>query len=121
MATKEEIHVGDIGTCIELELIDGDDVLDLTGSTTTKFIFKPPNAPAFERDAVVVNPPGTNGLLDYTTIAGDLGADHEDDAAAGTWRVQARVVLGAGASQQGEWRSERVKFEVFANLVVPSP
>lgn len=120
MATEEEIHVGDIGTCFVLELVDGDNPLNLTGATTTEFIFKPPNGDAFSRTAVIVNPPGTDGLLDYTTIAGDLGVDHEDNASAGTWRVQPHVVLGAGASQPGEWRGERVKFEVFPNLIVPS-
>lgn len=124
MATSdEEIHVGDIGTVFELTLVDGGSPLPLEGAETTEFIFKPPNADAFTRTSTVVNPPGTNGKLEYTSVAGDLGEDFRDDAAAGDWFVQARAVLGAGAAQEGEWRSGRVPFVVHPNLkpLIPPP
>ncbi len=51
------------------------------------------------------NPPGTDGLIKYTTISGDLDIG-------GTWKIQARVVFPTG-----EWKSSVDEFIVYPNIV----
>lgn len=85
-----EIHAGDIGTVFEIALkdcsVDPPVPVDLTGVTTIEIIFKKPLKGKLTKTGVVVNPPGTDGLINYTTIEGDLDV-------VGNWEIQVRVVF----------------------------
>jgi hypothetical protein len=105
MATTE-FHVGDIGTVIRATIVDGDDAVDVSSASDTGeklFTFIKPGgqkvvkAAAFDSD-------GTDGVLKYTTVEGDLDLP-------GNWTFQAYVAL---TSWQGH--SSEGTFEVFANL-----
>ncbi len=110
MATCE-IHVGDIGTVFEITLQDCSDPaaivpVDLTGATTIEIIFQKPPSTKVVQTGVVVNPPGTDGLIKYTSVADDLDKS-------GTWKIQARVVFPTG-----EWFSSVDEFIVYPNIVL---
>lgn len=104
MATcGNEIHLNDIGTIFEIALKDCENAVDLTGATTLEYIFQKPDSSTVTKTAIVAGDP-TLGILNYTTISGDLDA-------LGNWKIQAHVVLPSG-----EWRSDIEKFKVHANL-----
>lgn len=111
MATQDcEIHVGDIGTVFEITLqdcsVDPAIPVDLTAATTIEIIFQKPPSTKVVKTGVVVNPPGTDGLIKYTSVADDLDKN-------GTWKIQARVVFPTG-----EWRSSVDEFIVHPNIVL---
>jgi hypothetical protein len=94
------MHVGDVGTIIQLNL--GQDVAD---ATTIEFRFDPPRGATFVRTGAKVTT-GSDGLVKYTTVAGDL-------TDAGLWKVQARIV-----TPSGEWYGDLTEFTVKANIEV---
>ncbi len=98
-----EIHELDIGTVFRATIKDGSVVVDVSGATTQKMIFKPPKG-AIKSKPTVFDSDGTDGKIKYTTIADDL-----DEV--GFWELQAYIVMPSG-----EWRSDIYSFEVFSNL-----
>lgn len=99
-----EIHAGDTGTAIRLHLIDQDgrDV-DVSGASTIEFTFVSPAA----RRLVVAAAPvtdGKDGRVQYVPAEEDLDI-------AGSWKLQARTVIGSG-----RWRSNVIRFTVASNL-----
>ena len=98
-----EIHLDDIGTIFEVALKDCDNAVDLTGATTLEYIFQKPDGSLVTRTALINGDP-TLGVLNYTTVSGDLDL-------IGSWKLQAHVILPSG-----EWRSDIEKFKVYANL-----
>jgi hypothetical protein len=104
MATcGKEIHVGDIGTLFEVTLYDCELVVDLTGATTLEIIFLKPDGSKLIASASFKTD-GTDGVITYAAISGDIDQ-------AGSWKLQAHVVLPTG-----EWWSDTDKFKVYANL-----
>jgi hypothetical protein len=108
MSCEAEIHLGDIGTIFRVTVQDTDcagvtSVLDISGATTTEFIFKKPGGTTVTKAATFTTT-GVDGQLDYTTILDDL-----DEV--GEWRLQVYVVLPSGS-----WRSDIVSFQVYENL-----
>ena len=99
-----EIHVDDLGTKFIVTVKDGDSVIDVSGATTKNIIFKKPSgtkvtaAASFEVD-------GSNGVISYIATGTDL-----DEA--GTYKIQAHVVLSAG----NEFHSDISTFKVYRNL-----
>lgn len=104
----EEIHVGDIGTLFEVTLQDQSVTpavaVDLTGATVLEIIFKIPPDGKVVKTATIKNPPGTDGIIQYTTVVNDLSV-------AGTWEIQGRIVLPSGT-----WSSSTEEFLVHPNL-----
>jgi len=98
-----EIHVSDIGTIFEITVKDGASTLNISGASTKQIIFKRPDKQTVTKSALFKTD-GTNGILKYTTVAGDLNQS-------GTWSLQVHLVLAAGT-----WRSDITDFEVYANL-----
>ena len=105
-----EIHVDDLGTKFIVTVKDGDSVINVSGATTKNIIFKKPSgtkvtaAASFETD-------GSDGVISYIvtgTEDGDLGVLDE----AGTYKIQAYVVLSAG----NEFRSDISTFKVYRNI-----
>ena len=98
-----EIHVGDIGTIFEVTIKDGASTLNVAGASTKQIIFKRPDNQTVAK-AASFKTDGSDGILQYTTVSGDLNQN-------GTWSLQANLVLAAGT-----WRSDITTFEVHANL-----
>ena len=98
-----EVHLNDIGTIFEVTLKDGGTIVDVSGATTKEIIFRSPagvvktNTASFKTD-------GTDGVIQYTTIADDL--DEE-----GRWGIQGRIVLSTG-----DWKTDLDEFLVHRNL-----
>jgi hypothetical protein len=98
-----EIHLEDIGTIFEITLKDGDAIVDLQLATTMEILFLPPNKVAVTQTAVHKTD-GSDGIIQYTTLADDLDQ-------VGRWKIQAHVILPAG-----EWKSDVAEFKVHSNL-----
>ncbi len=101
--TSQEIHVDDIGTAFEVTLTDCDGIVDLTGITTITYRFTDPAGQKTDKTGVLLTD-GTDGIVVYTTISGDLHT-------AGNWKFQVFIVLPSG-----EWSSSVQKFKVYPNL-----
>lgn len=98
-----EIHLGDIGTVFEITVMDGSVVVDISTATTTEFVFEKPSNATVTQTAVFVTD-GTDGELEYTTVADDL-----DEV--GSWRLQVYIVMPSWTG-----RSDIGSFEVHKNL-----
>ncbi len=108
MSCTAPIFEGDVGTIFRITINECiNDVLtpiDISSQTAMSFYFKKPDgtvetkAPAFTTD-------GTDGKIQYVTLAADLDA-------AGVWCLQASVTLATG----GPWRTSIIKFDVGAKL-----
>lgn len=78
-------HIGDTGVVITLTIHDeADAVVNISTATTKQFIFSKPDGTAATVTAVF-GTDGSDGVLKYTTLAGDFDK-------AGNWQVQAKVI-----------------------------
>ncbi len=99
-----EIHVADVGVAFRLTVRDQAGVaVDLSENETLTVKFQLPNKTVLTTEGTLYTD-GTDGVVEYTTIAGDLSL-------AGRWKVQAIVDI-----PDGEFHSNVHKFRVFANL-----
>lgn len=103
MATQTDMHVGDVGTIIEVTLYDGGAVVNLSSATLKQFILTKPDATVVTKTAAFSSD-GSDGKLRYTTIAGDLDAK-------GSWHLQVYVEMPTG-----KWKSDIQEFQVEPNL-----
>jgi len=101
--SANEVHLSDIGTRFILTIKDGTTAVDISDATVKNFLFKSKKSATFTRAASFVTD-GTNGQLQYTTVAGDLSET-------GAWQLQAYVETPAG-----KWHSDLLAFTVYANL-----
>lgn len=100
----DDVFEGDVGTNFQMTLKDAGVILDVSGATETKFIFsRGPGGTPLVVDVEFVTD-GTDGKLDYDTVAGDINN-------AGVWSWQAKVVSVAST-----WYSEVVRFRVQETL-----
>lgn len=87
---KETIQLNDIGTVFVFPITDGGAVLDLSSATVMQVKFRKPKTVTLAAETItktasfVTN--GTDGLLKYTTVSGDLDRK-------GTWSVQAYIEI----------------------------
>jgi hypothetical protein len=103
-----EIHVGDIGTVFRVEVKNASGaVVDISSATSKTISFQKPDGTDVTQTASFTTD-GTDGLLQYATLAGDLDQTK-------LWSYQAKVVLAAG-----EWNSSVIHFDVFPNVVSTS-
>lgn len=100
---KEEIHLNDIGTVFEATIMDGSAIVDVSSATTKELIFRKPSGAVITQTAVFTTD-GTDGKIQYITIASDL-----DEA--GDWKLQGRIILPTG-----EWRTDVSIQSVYGNL-----
>lgn len=98
-----EIHVGDVGTLLEVTVTDDGAAVDISSATTKEFKFKKTDRSTLTKAATFVTN-GTDGKLQYTTAGGDLDM-------AGSWGLQVHVVLPSG-----EWHSDIQPFTVHPNV-----
>ena len=73
MATKEELHVGDIGTSFELTIRKAHDnkPLDISGATVKRILFQQPDGTIETKTASFVTN-GRDGKIKYVTESGDI-------------------------------------------------
>ena len=102
MAT-EEIHVGDIGTIFEVTFKDGTAIVDISGATIKNIIFCKPDGTKVTK-AGTFTTDGTDGLLQYTIVTGDLNLQ-------GVWKIQGFITATGGS-----WSSSTGLFEVYSNI-----
>lgn len=100
---KQEIHVADIGTVVEITVKEDSTIVDLSGATTKQIVFMKPTGSTLTKTASFVTD-GTDGKIKYATIAGDLDVH-------GDWKVQAILVFPSGT-----WHSSAHDFQVHENL-----
>ena len=103
---REEIHEGDVGTSLELEVVEQGQALDIGAATNLVMRFQKPSGTTVDQTASFVTD-GSDGLLRYVTQAGDL-----DES--GWWTRQARFTLGGWSGS-----SSRVRFRVWPILPAP--
>lgn len=94
-----EIRKNDIGTLFKVTINDGSATKDISYATTKQFIFKKPDG-TIKTVTAGFYTDGTDGLLSYTTVSGDLDS-------VGLWKLQARV-----ASTNNDKRTDVASFRV---------
>jgi hypothetical protein len=83
---QTQFVVGDVGVPFRATIIDPEtcDPLDISSATLTEFHVRKPDATTDTWVASFLTD-GTDGRIEYVTIAGDLDT-------AGTWLIEARIV-----------------------------
>lgn len=100
---SDEIHLNDIGTEFRILIKDGDEIVDLSTATIINIIFRKPNGDVNTVEAVLYTD-GTDGLIKYNAILGDLDQS-------GVYKIQAYVEVGSG-----NYSSSIGQFRVHCNL-----
>ena len=100
---SQEIHKGDIGTALTVEIQENEVAVPIDTAETIKIILKKPTGEVLIKDAAFVTD-GSDGQIRYVTVAGDLDCS-------GEWKIQGKVVMPSGT-----WNSEVDKFEVYDNI-----
>lgn len=98
-----EVHVSDIGVRIVVRILDGTEPMDLRSVTKKELHFKPPTG-AKKTKTAIFSTDGSDGLIEYVTVLGDLSE-------VGNWQVQAYIELGTA-----KLHSNLVTFTVHTNL-----
>lgn len=98
------IHLADIGTLLACAFKEPNgSVFDISAATTKQISFQRPAGTSFTRNGSFATD-GTDGLLNYTTIAGDFDVD-------GYWYLQGHVIFPDG----DEFHSDRVRIRIWPN------
>jgi len=100
-----QIHQDDIGTVFKTKIIDCETgaVIDISASTSRRIKFLLPDLTVVEKAAVFTTD-GTDGYIQYVTVAGDLSQS-------GRWKIQG-FIADAGF----ENNSSVEEFNVLSNL-----
>ena len=101
------ILVNDSGAQFRLTIRNAQGTTDVSGVVTKLMTFHRPDGSTIQREAAFYTD-GTDGVICYTTIAGDLNVS-------GAWRVLAHVDFG-----QTEFQSEIHSFSVHATSPEPA-
>ncbi len=103
----EQVQLSAIGVAIVCTLTEDGSAVDVSAVTTKQVILKKPDSAGtvVTKTASFTNS-GTDGKIQYTTIAGDLDT-------VGIWQVQGAVIFSGGFNG----RSDIQQFEVKPNLV----
>ncbi len=99
----KEIHIGDIGTIFEVVIQEDGVAIDISTATTQQILFAKPDGTKLTKTSVFKTD-GTDGVIQYTTISGDIDTD-------GIWRIQGHVILTSS-----EFFTDIGQFEVERNL-----
>lgn len=101
----QEIHSGDFGTVLNIQLLDGTSPVDVSNASFVNIIFRKPSYPptTYTRQATLVGD-GTAGQVQYIPVSGEIDM-------LGTWQIQGYIVNASGA-----WHSDVAVFKVVPNL-----
>ena len=102
MATQE-VHLNDIGTALRVTIEEDGAALDISTATTKQILLVKPSMTKLTKTAVFVTD-GTDGVIEYVTIAGDL-----DEL--GNYSIQGYIVMTGWTGH-----SEVKQFKVYRNL-----
>jgi hypothetical protein len=95
--------MNDVGVLFRQTMYESDAILDLSSATELEMRFKKPDGTVLTKTATLSDD-GTDGRLQYASIAGDLDQ-------LGEWKVQPRVAFGSN-----QWYGTVDKFRVYENL-----
>lgn len=104
-----EVYNGDIGTIFRATLSDDAGVVDLSTTTSKAIILFDPAGNSTSHPAVFLDGgagDGTDGIMEYTTVAGDLDLG-------GQWVWEAQIAFGGGTQR---WASDNNSFQIFEPL-----
>jgi len=104
MPIKREIHQYDTVEMLA-EIREDESVVNITGATNIKMHFKKPSGTVVTKNAAIKNPPGTNGLITYSTVA---SVDLDE---IGRWQVQGELTISGALSH-----SAIETFKVYENI-----
>jgi hypothetical protein len=105
MPVESQIHVGDIGTIIELTVLDQDEIVfPLNTATTLEIIIKSPGGVTTTKTATL-STDGLDGKMRCSLSSTDIDS-------AGNWKFQARVTTPLGT-----WRTNQFSKAVQGNLI----
>ena len=100
----DEIHINDVDTIFETEIRDNtNSVVDISSASIKNFLFSKPNLSIVTRTGVFTTD-GTDGLLRYNTLSGDINA-------IGIWCYQIDIAFSGG-----HWHSDTTQFRVEPNI-----
>lgn len=100
-----EIHLGDVGTTIQITISDGTNAVDISAATVKNIIFVDPDDASQTKAGTFVTD-GTDGKLKYVTEVDFLDL-------VGVWQVQVDLQWAGG----NHWHSSVGEFRVHPNLV----
>ena len=103
MTIATTIHKDDIGTVFTITFVENGTAVDISGATTKTFDFEDPDATVVTQ-AGTFGSDGTNGILKYTTVSGDINKS-------GRWRIQGKIIMPSGT-----FKSSIEDFIVVSNL-----
>jgi hypothetical protein len=98
------IHLGDVGTRIDVTCEDNGAPITMQGSDSVDFKFKKPDGTIVTKVGAVLSPP--SAIVRYTTVTNDINQS-------GRWELQLHLNL---ASQNWEGHSQKTRFDVFSTL-----
>ncbi len=99
------VRVGNIGTILEVTLTKPQnpavptgprDPVDLTTSTQVRIILKSPDKTESTKISIIKNPPGTDGIIQFTDATGVFDAR-------GRWQIRGEVTFASGNLFKGSW------------------
>ena len=98
------VHNGDIGTIFQLTITDtAGTAIDVSTASTKYIYFQDPTGAKVQKTAAFTTS-GTDGKIQYTTIAGDIDM-------VGNWVCQGYV-----ETSLGKFWTEKAGFKVYSNL-----
>lgn len=104
MTAEAQVHVGDIDTKFEVQILDQDGlIVSLVGATALTMTFQKPDGTVLTVTATV-STTGLDGKMYYDSISTTLDQD-------GKWVVQGKVVFSNGL-----WHTGTKSFYVAPNL-----
>jgi len=106
MATQADLHVGDIGTIIYINIVEGGEALDISSATTKTIRFQKKDKTTMDKDGEFKTD-GTDGILQYTTLTGDIDQK-------GRWLAQAYLEMPT-------WKGYSAKVEFQVDDPLPAP
>ena len=107
MADIKEMQLGAISVAITIPVVDQDgNIVDISGASSKQILLKKPDKTVLTNTAAFVTD-GTDGLLQYLTIADDIDQ-------IGIWEAQADIVITGF-----DGPTVVSKFKVLRNIVCP--
>lgn len=99
----EEIHVNNVGVRLQATIMEDGAAVDISSASTKEIHIRKADGTLLEYAATFLTD-GTDGIIYYDTILGDLDT-------VGTYKIQAKIITAAGT-----FYSEVSDFRVYCNI-----